>query len=62
MYFTDFYQTVINARACLKKKIHKRNSKSEIPNQNLYLLQYANEILVVTAAMLTIECILTMQL
>ena len=55
MYFTDFYQTVINARACLKKKIHKRNSKSEIPNQNLYLLQYANEILVVTAAMLTVE-------
>ena len=55
MYFTDFYQTVINTKACLKKKFHKRNSKSEILDQNLYLLQYANEILVITAAMLTVE-------
>ena len=55
MYFTDFYQTVINTKACLKRKIHKQNSKSEVPNQNTYLLQYANEILVVTAAMLTLN-------
>ena len=60
--FYWFLSNCYQYKGMFKKKFHKRNSKSEVPNWNLYLLQYANEILVVTAAMLTIECILTMQL